>query len=361
MSDEVYRKLARVLDTIPNGFPETDDQIEIKMLKKIFRPDQAELFCDMRLGFENAEQVAERTGRPLEGLEEKLIEMTERGQLFGVELGGTWIFKMMPWAFGIFELQLPHLDRELAEMTSDYYEAFGRQFFSKTPQMMQTLPIEEEISVSQEALPYEKVSALIEGGQSFLLNDCICKKEHGLLDKPCDRPLRVCMAIAPVPDVFDDSPSGRLITKEEAYDLLGECEDNALVHLTGNTEGDRFFICNCCKCCCGVLRGINDLGIPATDVINSHYYAVIDSDECNRCGICADERCQVGAIDEGEDYYEIVRKKCIGCGLCVTSCPTDAIQLMRKPESERIPPPADQAEWYKERGQRRGVDFSQYE
>ena len=72
-----YRKLATVLDTLPDGFPATDDHLEIRILEKIFEPDQAELLCDLRLVFESAEQIAERTGRPLEGLEEKRIEMTE--------------------------------------------------------------------------------------------------------------------------------------------------------------------------------------------------------------------------------------------------------------------------------------------
>ena len=62
-------------------------------------------------------------------------------------------------------------------------------FFNNTPQMMQTLPIEEEISVEQEALPYQKVSTLIDNGQAFFVRQCICKKEQALLDKPCDRPL----------------------------------------------------------------------------------------------------------------------------------------------------------------------------
>ena len=48
MSDEVYRKLAKVLDTFPNGFPATESRIEIKLLKKIFRPEEADLFCDLR-------------------------------------------------------------------------------------------------------------------------------------------------------------------------------------------------------------------------------------------------------------------------------------------------------------------------
>jgi Na+-translocating ferredoxin:NAD+ oxidoreductase RNF subunit RnfB len=124
----------------------------------------------------------------------------------------------------------------------------------------------------------------------------------------------------------------------------------------------RFFICNCCGCCCGVLRGINELGIPASTVINSHYYAEIDPDLCSDCGLCAEERCQVNAISENEDaIYEVIRENCIGCGLCITTCPTEAVKLVRRPEDEFVTPPVDEAEWFKERGRKRGVDFSQYE
>jgi electron transport complex protein RnfB len=362
MGDDVYRKLAKVLDTIPNGFPATDSGVEIQLLKKIFSPEEADLFCDMRLRFETAEQLAERTGRPLEGLEEKLIAMKDRGQIFGIKMGGTWIFKMVPWAFGIYEFQLPRLDKEFVELNEQFYPSFGKQFFGETPQLMQTLPIEEEIPGGQEALPYERVSTLIDNGQSFLVNECICKKEQGLRDNPCDRPLEVCLAIAPVPGVFDDAETGRVITKDEAYKLLDECEENALVHLTGNVQEGRFFICNCCGCCCGVLRGINELGIPAAKVINSHHYAEIDQELCSSCGVCVDERCQVNAISESEDgTYEVIRERCIGCGLCITACPTEAVKLVRKPESDLVRPPLGETEWFKERGRRRGVDFSQYE
>jgi electron transport complex protein RnfB len=124
----------------------------------------------------------------------------------------------------------------------------------------------------------------------------------------------------------------------------------------------RFFICNCCGCCCAVLRSINELGIPASTTINSHYYAEIDQDECTDCGICADERCQVNAIVESEDVsYQVVPEKCIGCGLCITACPTDAIKMVHRPEDQLVTPPLGEAEWFKERGRLRGVDFSQYE
>jgi len=178
MSDEAYDKLAKVLDTLPNGFPSTESGVEIKLLKRIFQPDEAELFCDLKLKLETAKKIARRTGRPLEGLEEKLTSMWEKGQVFGVQLGDVKLFRMVPWAFGIYELPLPFMDRELAEMCEEFMEVYGRQFFDKKPQLMRVIPIEKEIPARHEALNYEKVSSIVENGQSFQLMDCICKKER---------------------------------------------------------------------------------------------------------------------------------------------------------------------------------------
>jgi Pyruvate/2-oxoacid:ferredoxin oxidoreductase delta subunit len=358
--DEIYHRLAEVLDTLPNGFPSTESGVEIKLLKKIFDPDEAELFCDLRLTFETVEQIGQRTGRPLDGLKGKLITMGKKGQVFAIQLGETWVFKMLPWVFGIFEFQLGRLDRELAELSEVYGPIYASQFFMNKPQLMHILPVEETVSVQQEVLPYDKVSSLIEKSQSFMVNECICKKEHALLGKPCDRPLEVCMAMAPVPGVFDNSPIGRAITKEEAYALLKTTEEAGLVHMTNNFQNGQFFICNCCKCCCGPLRAINELGIPAWDVVNSNYYAAIDADSCISCGLCAGERCQVGAIVEGDDASRVVPEKCIGCGLCIKTCPVEAIRLVPKDKEKTAFPPITEDAWFEERGRLRGVDFSKY-
>jgi len=74
MNEGVYYKLAKVLDTMPNGFPSTDTGVEIKILKKIFTPEEAELFCDLKMHFESAEEIAARTGRPVEAI--RLIHKT---------------------------------------------------------------------------------------------------------------------------------------------------------------------------------------------------------------------------------------------------------------------------------------------
>jgi NAD-dependent dihydropyrimidine dehydrogenase PreA subunit len=358
ITDEAYRKLAKVLDTLPNGFPATKTGIEIKILKKIFTPEEADLFCDLRLTPETAEQIAERTGRPLQGLEERLTSMWDRGEVFGSELRGVRRFKLMPWVVGIYEFQLNRMDRELAEMCTEYSSHWGSQFLKYPPHVMQVIPIEKEIPVRQEALTFAQVSSIFENARSFMVNDCICKKKQGILDNPCQKPFEVCMAMDPEPGAFENNRwGGRIITKEQAYEVIRMSEEAGLVHMTSNVESGHWFICNCCGCCCGLLRAMN-MGL--TNVLNSYYYAEIDPDACNVCGICATERCQVNAIREGKDTYRIIKKRCIGCGLCVTTCPTEAIRLIGKEEKERIYPPKDEETWLEERALQRGVDFSAY-
>jgi len=360
MADEVYYKLAKVFDTLPNGFPATESGIEIKVLKWVFTPEQADLFCDMRLTFETPEQVAQRTGRPLAVLEKQLKEMGKAGQLFAIDFAGVRVYKMLPWVFGVYEFQLGRMDEEFAKLSEEYGPIYRKQFFSGTPSLMRTVPIEQEISSSQEVLPYERVSNIIEANQSFLVNDCICKKEKALLGHPCDRPVQVCLAVAPVPGVFDKYPIGKVLTKKEAHELIKNAEEWGLVHLTSNVQGGGFYICNCCKCCCGVLDAINTLGIPASTVINSNYYAEIDPEKCIQCGKCIDERCQVRAIEQGDEASHVIRERCIGCGLCVMTCPGEAIRLTRKAPDQITAPPVNEDIWFEERGRMRGIDFSRY-
>ena len=358
MSDDVYRKLAKVLDTLPNGFPATDSGLEIKIVKKIFTPEEAELFCDLRLSLETPIQIAERTGRPLEGLDEMLTRMWEKGQIEGAALGPTRIFRMLPWVVGIWEMQVGRLDAELAQLGDEYYEHFGRQLFGQGPRVMRTIPIEHDATPTQQALSYDRVSGIIEANQSFAVNECVCRKQKRLLGEGCDHPLEVCLGVAPEPNLFENQPWGRPISKQEAYALLDKAEDAGLVHLTTNLGEGPSFICSCCGCCCGTLMAITKLGL--TEVINSDFYCEIDANLCTSCGDCGNGVCQVSAISAGEETYRVDRRLCIGCGVCIDSCNDMAMQLVRKPAAERVAPPADDDTWREERGRLRGVDFSDY-
>ncbi len=359
MSEEIYRKLAKTLDTLPNGFPATEDGLELRLLKKVFSPEEADLFCDLKLNFETPIQIAERTGRPLAGLDEILTRMwRDKGQISGAELGPTRIFKMIPWIIGIWEFQVDHMDEEFARMANEYYEHFGREFFARGPQLMRTIPIEQDVTPIQETMLYDRVSGVLEAGQSFAVNDCVCKKEERLLGHECDNPLEVCLAIAPIPGLFENQPWGRPISKKEAYAVIDKAEEAGLVHMTSNVEAGHSFICNCCGCCCAVLKGVNKLGL--TDVVNADFYSEIDAGSCNSCGSCLQDICHVNAISQGDESVEIDRSLCIGCGVCLDTCLIESIALKRKPPEECLSVPSNDDAWVEERGRVRGVDFSAY-
>ena len=358
MGDDVYRKVATALNTLPNGFPPTESGVEIKLLKKVFEPEEAELFCRLRLTYETAEQIAERSGISLEGLGGMLESMWKKGQIDSRMAGGARVFRMMPWIIGIYEFQLNRMDKEFVELCEEYKPFLGPPLVMTKPQIMQVVPVEKEIPVHYEALPYERVSSIIGNGKSFAVNDCICRKKNRMLGKGCDKPLEMCMAIGDEPGLFDNHPwGGRVISREEAYDLLRRAEEAALVHMTSNVGSGQSFICNCCGCCDAFLQ-VTRAGLRG--VINSHFYAEIDTEQCVACGICANERCQVGAITETEDSYRVDRNKCIGCGLCISTCPSEAMRLIHKGPEELVPPAKDEMEWYEKRASQRGVDFSAY-
>jgi Fe-S-cluster-containing hydrogenase component 2 len=45
----------------------------------------------------------------------------------------------------------------------------------------------------------------------------------------------------------------------------------------------------------------------------------------------------MAAIENGDVSSEIMLGRCIGCGLCVSACPEEAISMVAKPDN--VPPP----------------------
>jgi Na+-translocating ferredoxin:NAD+ oxidoreductase subunit B len=224
--------------------------------------------------------------------------------------------------------------------------------------MMQVLPIEKELVPGNNPTPYEQVSEIISQSASFAVNDCVCKKQMSFLDRPCDKPREVCLAISDKPDYFHDHPLvKRVITREEALDILKTAEDAGLVHMTTNTRHGQFFICNCCGCCCVQLMAAR-FGLP--DTVNAHYYAQIDESLCKNCGTCSGKRCPIKAIDAVENARRVNTARCIGCGLCASACPNKAISLVRKAASAQVEPPEDEMDWYRAKARAQGLDISRY-
>lgn len=356
MTEEIYRKLAQRLDAIPNGFPATKSGIELRLLAKIFTPEEAALASVMRLSREPAADIAARAGVDADTAYRTLKEMARKGQIRIKKGKGQLLFGLMPFAVGFYEEQLPRMDAELATLFEQYLqETQGGSIVRQAPAVHRVIPVGQAIPFDLEIFPYERATELLENAQSWGVRDCICRVQQKLVGKGCDRPIENCLVFAPVEGAFDHSEVDRALTKEEALQILHEAEEAGLVHSTGNYRDGHNYICNCCTCCCGILRSVAEFGVPTT-AVRSDFHIVVDAEACIGCGDCL-ERCQFGALSVPDGICVVDYSRCVGCGLCATVCPTDALYLERRPEGEVPLPPADIKEWMVQRAQERGISI----
>jgi electron transport complex protein RnfB len=343
MSVDPYEHLAEALDRLPNGFPRTDSGLEIQILKKICSPHEAAVAGLLAGTPEPVETIAARAGEPAGEVRRALFTLVRRGLVWLDKQNGEVCFRLAPFVVGIYEAQAHSMDHELAHLVEDYFAGGGAQGIMKPqPALHRVVPAWSAVK-SEAILPYEDVRALLLGEKTFQVNECICRLQQEQLGEKCAYPTRVCLSFSG----RERAPQPGDLTQAEALALLDMTEQVGLVHTVSNVTEGLGYVCNCCGCCCGILRGITDWGI-SDSVACANYYAVIEPEFCANCGTCI-ERCQVGAISEGDGFSVVDRSRCIGCGLCVSGCPNDVARLERKPEVEIVHPPKDFAEWERQR------------
>jgi len=79
MSEKHYHKLRKFLDQFPLGFPETASGVEIKILKRLFKEEEAKLAVLLGPVPEEVARIAERTGIKPDQLAEQLEIMSKKG------------------------------------------------------------------------------------------------------------------------------------------------------------------------------------------------------------------------------------------------------------------------------------------
>jgi heterodisulfide reductase subunit A-like polyferredoxin len=82
----------------------------------------------------------------------------------------------------------------------------------------------------------------------------------------------------------------------------------------------------------------------------------VDEDACQGCESCV-PRCQFDALTV-DMVAHVDEARCVGCGACVVVCPEHALALVRRPDDEVLPPPANEQEWMAARAEARGLDLA---
>ncbi len=324
VNSDIYRALAGHLDDLPGGFPSTKSGVELRILKKLFSPEEARLACCLTLIPEGPHVIAGRFRQSTGETAKKLETMARNGLIMETGTG----YMALQFVVGIWEYQVENLDPELVADMEEYIPTlFNAEDWRKAPQM-RTIPVNRSIDHKLEVLPHEKAEALIRDKKHFVIGPCICRKERTIAGKGCDKPLEACISFGDDESYFVKNNIGRRASRKEVLDLLALADRKGLVLQPSNAKNITW-ICCCCGCCCGVLRTLKFYPDPASLTANP-FAVVLDASGCNGCGICL-TRCQMEAFSFSGEKVMLDEKRCIGCGLCVSTCPTDALKLVRLP------------------------------
>ncbi|MBR5952249.1 MAG: FAD-dependent oxidoreductase [Pseudobutyrivibrio sp.] len=167
---------------------------------------------------------------------------------------------------------------------------------------MHVIPVEEAISMEQEAIGLEKISYWLDKYEGkYAKSPCSCRLSRKTYNEGCaDDPEGWCIAVGDMADyVVETNKGGEYITKEEALAIFKQAEDNGFVHQITNIDGENkiFAICNCNVNVCYALRTSQLFNTP--NMSRSAYVAHVTAEDCVACGKCV-ENCPAGAVKLGQ-------------------------------------------------------------
>ncbi|MFW9941954.1 MAG: 4Fe-4S binding protein [Candidatus Thorarchaeota archaeon] len=203
--------------------------------------------------------------------------------------------------------------------------------------------IDETIESPQEMiLPTQTVEEIVGKYDDIAVGSCYCRNHKRVLGDPCKQTSlkETCFTFGKSARHTAKHGFARLISKEEALDILAKIRDDGLVHkamhLRANPELREDAICNCCSDCCP--QGGGFMVRPVANYTN--FLSQINPELCIGCGTCV-EKCHQLIIELNEDgIAERDEERCIGCGVCAYFCPENAISMVKTPlRIVRIMPP----------------------
>jgi electron transport complex protein RnfB len=342
--EQVYLDLRKHLDRMPVGYPATQSGVEIRLLKHLFTPEEAEIALQLAMLPEPLERIHRRFKKvsiSIEDLKAKLDRMAFKGNIIGTDVGSQRQYSNAPLAVGMYEFQV---DRQTREMATDWLqyldEAYAESQFTTGINQFRTIPVEKSIPLPEKYLvsQYDDVRKLVENAPGPLaVANCVCRQSKDLVGESCRQTdLReTCIVMTPEEAEYYQSVGiGRFIEKEEALGILEKAQADGLILQPLNAR-KPVALCCCCGDCCAILHSVKKFPRPA-DFYVTNYYAEVDPDLCTGCGTCA-ERCRLEAAVINDGVACINLDRCIGCGNCVVTCENEAVKLVKKKKENPLP------------------------
>ncbi len=285
---------------------------EYRILAPIVDDDMCRVMMHMRLETNRTvEDIAKRCHESEAFVQEQIDKLIIAGIVRSRKVGSLDCYYYPIWVPGIIEGILTN--KEQCERYPDIGYCF-EEYARRRPEMvapafnsgklgmfmMRVMPVMSAIENNTKTASYDEIATLIENATAISVGPCSCRRSRRLMGEGCGHLEEdMCMYLNDNAINYSKTGAHRLITKEEAYEVLRRAEDNGLVHEINQTPGfeESSAICNCCGCSCYALR-IAEM-FRSKNAIRSNYVARVDKEKCVACGQCV-ENCQTNAVLLGQ-------------------------------------------------------------
>jgi len=347
-TDPVYQKLATKM-----GKPDLKNLP--LLLAKLADLEEARILNELSA---SSEAIAEKLHLDREIVEKHLKALFEKGLVFQ---GKTGWHLIRSWG-------ALHDSAGSADVVK-YKDVFDEEFFyllqatsqedreqrindtatGKAPlrRSMRVIPRWKSIKDMDGLLPYEDIRQIFKASDPIVLLPCACKRSEPERECRDTVPEVSCVTCGRAGQYNLNRGAGKKLTFDEVMNLFDKFDQLQLVHLTGNSNRMPSLICNCHHDCCGqfIINVSAQKRLNQDVIVKSRFIAAVDPEKCNGCRLCQEKGCPVGADqiklypEIGEERAAIEAEICIGCGLCVINCPSEArwMKMVRPPD--HIPEP----------------------
>ena len=296
-----------------------------------------------------AKQVSRRCSRPENEIRATLDHLADHKRVI-LSFGDRdkKRYTILPLVPGTFEMTVisPDLARtnawhkRFAELFEKIWDSeYITHYIGNTPPPVRYLPAQRTLSTLQSAWPSDMLDEILEPYDVFGIAHCQCRVVTELAGRGCGKPTENCVGIGPLAQPLIDRGFMRKASKEEVLEAKKNAEQHACITWMMNSasakEGN--ISCSCCGCCCHGLRSITQFSKPGL-ISTPHFMPHRAEDLCNNCGKCA-VVCPMGAWHKEGGTIVFNSERCVGCGLCATSCKENALEL--KPVPKAAPPESD--------------------
>ena len=285
------------------------------------------------------EEIAEKTGFSVDKVNTMVGPLFKKGLIFkSNKPDATRYYKVRHFIqFHDATVLTPGIDQAYLDLWKKFEATEQRALQDMVkdhdfPQGMRIVPVNVTIESQNQVMAFEDVKKMVEEAHAIAVTNCSCRTIHGITDVP----MEVCMQLNKAADYALDRGTGRALSQQEAVEMLKMCEEEGLVHCVENKHGLGHVICNCDNV--GCANWGHDRAYVKKFTAPSRFKARVEPELCTSCETCAD-RCFFDAITmEGQDDTALIdADKCMGCGICVPTCPGEAIAYEEVRQKEFIP------------------------